>query len=212
MRLSSSLFLFVCLIPLACKGEDSASNPRRNGDTAEPPLDVRNVREVRMALRVKEPDKTSEKYRQYLIHMGEKAFPAYEAILSDPKAYDVEVCGVFGIIYEVKGDCRRFIKYALARFMDSDYGVRRCAVWILGAIGSAAEASPVVALLSDEEKIVAYAAAKTLVAIGGPNEVVAMDVWLRGVSHRDDRELREHVQKCRDALKKRLSEKKDPTK
>jgi HEAT repeat protein len=141
-----------------------------------------------------------------------KVFPAYEGILSDPKSASYEVEGVFSVLYKVKADRRRFIKHALSRFTDSNYHLRWTAVWFLQSAGSPAEASPVVALLSDEHREVGYAAAKTLAAIGGPNEVVAMDVWLRGVSRHDDRKLREHVQKCRDELKKRLNEKRDSTK
>jgi hypothetical protein len=82
--------------------------------------------------------------------------------------------------------------------------VRWVAVQLLEQIGTNVEGSAVVALLSDAEKLVAYAAAKTLVAIGGPRELIAMDAWLLGVSHQDDRQLRLHVKKCRDRLAERL--------
>lgn len=211
MRPYSSLLLLVCLTMIACDSRATVKEHPLDVKNVKPPLDVKDAEDVRSVLRVKclvagVKDERLEKQREYLIRMGEKAFPAYEAILSDPKSESVEVCGVFGLIYHVKGDRRRFREYALARFTDSDYGVRRTAVWILGSIGSQAEASPVVALLSDDHTIVAYAAATTLAAIGGPNEVVAMDLWLRGVSYRDDAQLRQHVEKCRDDLKKRLDE------
>ena len=139
-----------------------------------------------------------------LVEMGEKAFPIYEAILADPKADDGDVGRLLLVIGEVKADRRRFIKYAVSRLTDAKFGVRLNAVLLLEDIGTVAEASPVVALLSDERVEIVYAAAKTLAAIGGPNEVVAMDVWLHVVSRRDDTNLRKRVQKCRDALKKRL--------
>lgn len=128
-------------------------------------------------------------------------------LLSPPKKCETRVS-------DLKGDRRRFLKHAIARLADEQAMMRLNAVTLLSSIGSPAEASLMVASLSDEYKPVAYAAAKTLATIGGPNEMVAMDVWLRGVSHRDDRQLREHVQKCRDALKKRLDEAraKDPSK
>jgi hypothetical protein len=141
-----------------------------------------------------------------LVEMGEKAFPIYEAILADPKADDGDVGRVLLVIGEVKADRRRFIKYAVSRLTDAKFGVRLNAVLLLKDIGTVAEASPVVALLSDERVEIVYAAAKTLTAIGGPNELVAMDVWFQGVSRRDDTDLRKRVQKCRDALKKRLDE------
>jgi hypothetical protein len=53
---------------------------------------------------------------------------------------------------------------------------------------------------------VVRSAARALVAVGGRREVVAMDVWLGGASHRGDDELRQYVKQCRDALKKRLDE------
>ena len=200
--------------PTLVNGEATEMESPRDTQNAEPPLDVRSEWQVRSVFRVKDYDERAEKNRQYLIRMGEKVFPAYEVILSDSKSDSMEVCGVFGVIYDVKVDRRRFLKHAISRFTDADYGIRWAAVWLLKEIGSPAEASPVVALLSDEHTEVAYAAAKALAAVGGPNEVVAMDVWLRGVSHREDRQLREHVQKCRDELKKRLDKvrAKDPKK
>ena len=201
MRACSSLLLLVCLTTFACEGGRTDKEPPTD---KESPFDVKDVRQVRNTLRVKDYDKTQEMQRRYLIRMGEKAFPAYEAILSDPKSESYEVEGVFGVLVNVDADRRHFIKYAISRFMDTDYGVRWAAVGLLERIGSPAEASPVVALLSDVHTEVVYAAAKTLAAVGGPNEVVAIDVWLRGVSYREDRQLREHVQKRRDELKKRL--------
>jgi hypothetical protein len=151
---------------------------------------------------------------QELVNMGAKAFPIYEEILTDPNADDGDVGRVLLVIGNVKTDRRRFIKRAVSRLTDRDFGVRLNAVLLLKDIGSPAETSPVVALLSDKRVEIIYAAAKTLAAIGGPNEVVAMEVWLRGASDRDDPKLLRHVRKCRDALKKRLEEPraKDPSK
>ena len=141
--------------------------------------------------------------RQRLIEMGEKAFPAYEAILADQKATPEEVARVFGVLCYVQADRCRFLKHALSRLRDADWGVRLSAVHLLREIGNAANGPAVVALLSDRLEV-AYAAAKTLAIIGGPRELEVMDAWLRGPSQRGD-ELRQHVQKCRDALKERLA-------
>jgi HEAT repeat protein len=138
--------------------------------------------------------------------MGEKAFPDYEAILSDPTADSNEVGRALFILCNVNADRRRFVKHALSRLTDAKSGVRLNAAALLGQIGTATDSSPVVALLSDEYVPVVRSAARTLVAIGSQREVVAMDVWLRGVSHRNDPELRQYVKQCRDALKKRLDE------
>ncbi len=172
----------------------------------KPPLDVQDVQQVRFVFHVIDYDERMERQRQQLIRTGEKAFPAYETILSDAKSSEEEVCGVLGALCDVKADRRRFIKPAVSRLTATDSSVRWCAVALLQRIGSVAEASPMIALLSDEDIVVVHFAAKALVAIGGQNELVAMDVWLRGVSHRDDAQLRQHVKKCRDELKRRLDE------
>ncbi|HEY7153802.1 MAG TPA: hypothetical protein VH575_07565 [Gemmataceae bacterium] len=205
MGYRSRLLLLPCLTILAC---NSGAN------VTEPAIDVQDVKHLRGLFHVKDYDERVAKERQQLIEMGEKAFPAYEAILSDPESDSYEIGGVLGVLCEVKADRRRFLNHAVSRLTDIDSSVRHNAVILLKQIGSAGEASPVVALLSDKDKVVVHYAAKTLTAIGGSNEVVAMDVWLRGVSHRGDGDLRKHVQKCRDALKKRLDEAraKDPSK
>jgi hypothetical protein len=172
------------------------------GGRPEPPAAEAEVRRLLQ-------DKEFSEY-QTLLDMGERAFPAFEAILSDPKAKPFEVRGVFSIVGTVKADRRRFVEHAVRRLADADSGVRKSAVWVLERIGTAKEASPVVALLSDENKVTVHYAAKTLAAIGGPREVVAMDAWLLGASHRGDAHLRQHVKECRDKLQKRLAE--DPTK
>lgn len=188
------------------------SAPILDAQDSEPPVDVRNVDAVRLVFHVQDYDERQRRYFQYLIRMGEKVFPTYKAILSDPKSPFDEIAGVFHILRKVKADRRCFIDYAISRLADKKDAIRLSAVELLEQIGSPAEASPVVALLSDEDGSIPYSAAKTLAAIGGPNEVVAMDVWLRGVSHRERSRLREHVQKCRDDLQNRLAAKKDPTK
>jgi hypothetical protein len=174
---------------------------------ADPPLDRKEERQIRAALRwgcLDDPEEL-KKYH-YLLGMGEKAFPVYEAILSDPKVTSDEVGRVFLVIDGKKADSRRFRKYAVAHLADADFGNRLNAVILLKDIGSSAEASPVVAFLSDERVEPIYAAARTLAAIGGSREVVALDVWLRVNSRRDDDKLQQHVKKCRDELKRRLDE------
>jgi HEAT repeats len=194
-------------------GEVTEPKQARNPQNAETPVDVENVYQVSMAVQMFDPDENQEKKRRYLIRMGEKAFPAYEAILTDPKSPYDSVCGVLCILRYVKADRRCFIKYALARLTDEDFTVRHLALELLGKIGSSTEMPPVVALLSDEQEDIANCAARTLAALGGPNELVAMDVWLNGTSHRANPHLRSYVRECRDKLKKRLDEQsKDPTK
>jgi hypothetical protein len=188
-----------CLTPLLC-----------GFAPASPPPSVKEVRQLLNVAHFKEE-------RQVLITMGEKAFPAFKAILSDPEATTAEVGRILGTLCEVKADRGRFLNHAVRALAHKDSGARRAAVKLLEQIGTSAEASPVVALLSDghmvADKPIVYYAANTLAAIGGWREVVAMDAWLLGASHRDDAHLRRHVSECRDRLKKRLDERpRDPSK
>lgn len=152
--------------------------------------------------------------RQALVELGTRAFEAYHLILSDPDATDHEVSRIFGVLALVKGDRKPFLEHAVRSLANKDARVRWTAVGLLGAIGGRAEASPVVALLSDGKKpgdiVVVFSAAETLAAIGGPREVIAMDAWLLGGSHLDDKKLRAHVKRYRDELAARLA--KEPKK
>lgn len=207
MRPCLSLFLLLSMAIPSCQYRPAVTGSSRNEQNEEPSLDAL-VGEVRQVCHVIDYDERQEQERQHLIRMGEKIFPAYEAILKDPKADAMEVSGVLSLIGHVNADRSRFLKYTLSRLTDPSSRVRMAAVILLRRIGSPTEASPVIALLSDRDISLVYAAAKTLAAIGGPNELGEMDEWLRSDSQRNDPELREHVQKCRDELKRRLDAKK----
>ncbi len=197
MRSRSRLLMFVVFTVLAFDGRVIAA----------PPLNVKEERQIREALHwniLAEGD--VEKKWDYLTQMGGKAFPVYEAILSDPKVESEEVARVLLVLCNLKMDRRRFLRHAISRLTEAEFSIRFNAVTLLGQIGSPADASPVVALLSDKETPIVQAAARSLAAIGGSREVVAMDVWLIGASYPDNAKLREHVQECRDKLKKRLDE------
>lgn len=194
--------------PTLIAGEGIEKDPPRASGKEPPPLDEKLVKYVRSLSYLPDYDAKVEKQIRQLVEMGEKVFPAYEAILADTKSRSHEVASVLSLLREVKADRRGFRKYAVARLADARDGVVLNAVQLLEVIGGPAEASPLVALLSDRDLTNSFAAAKALAAIGGPNEVVAMDVWLRGDSHRGDRQLREDVQKYRDDLKKCLDAKK----
>jgi HEAT repeat protein len=141
-----------------------------------------------------------------LLKLGESAFPAYEALLADPTEHPVRIVNIFVVLRDIKGDRSRFLEHAVRRLVDGDEGVRWHAVKLVAEIGSIAEASPLIALLSDKDITVRYAAAQTLVAIGGSREVIAMDAWLLGDSHRADFKYRQRVKECRDQLQKRLDD------
>ncbi|MHB1423597.1 MAG: HEAT repeat domain-containing protein [Gemmataceae bacterium] len=206
MRPRSGRLILACLAMLSFDGKVIAKDP---------PIDVTSVRQVRKAVVLgcqSDANEIGAENTQYLLHIGEKAFPAYEAILADQKATPDEVSRVFYVLDEIEADRRCFLKHTVARLTDTHFATRLNAVILLGNIGSPAEASPVVALLSDKRVEVVSRAAWALADIGGPNEVVAMDVWLRGVSFRDSAGLRKFVQEHRNKLKKRLDEAKDPKK
>lgn len=180
--------------------------------TKEPPLDPADVGQVRSYLRKGCQDGLiAVTSTEHLVRMGEKVFAAYEAILSDPKSTPDEIGRAFCVLSYIEADRRRFAKYAVMHLTDADFGSRYNAVSLLEEIGSAADASPVVALLSDKSIEVVGVAAQTLVSIGGPNEVVAMDVWLRGIG-RPEKDIQKAIQSHRDKLRMRLEEDKEPKK
>jgi HEAT repeat protein len=150
-----------------------------------------------------------DRHRATLIKLGERLFPAYERILADKLKYPREVIGILYILPSVKADRTRFVEHAVELLAVSAPDLRMGALHLLAVIGQARDAAPVVALLSDERRDVAFAAATTLEAIGGPRELTAFDVWLSTSSNRKkDDELRQHVAECRYQLKKRLDKQK----
>lgn len=134
-----------------------------------------------------------------------KVFAAFEIILDNPRS-DREVCVLFGYLcHKLDGDARRLVGPTALRLAHPNSDVRNNAVLALTEIGTQEESAALVALLSDENYYVAQFAATALVKLGGPNELVALDVWLQGSSHRDDAKRRDHVQKCRRELHQRLN-------
>ena len=59
----------------------------------------------------------------YLLDLGERAFPAYDIILADPKSKPDHVGIVCGILTEVEADRRRFVPLAVRRITEPDAGV-----------------------------------------------------------------------------------------
>lgn len=190
----------VGLLALTCPPGDA----RRGADV---PTDD----EIRELLRPTD----DKQLRQYLIALGEKAFPAYKRILADPHAD--EAGRIFSVLTVVKADPHCFLEQAITGLTHSDFFARLTAAGLLARIGSAHDAAPVVALLSDKRWEVPFAAAKTLAVIGDQRTLTAMDVWLNSAIHRDNaaeyEAQRKHIAKCRDELKQRLDkQKKQPGK
>jgi HEAT repeat protein len=141
-----------------------------------------------------------------LVKLGAKALPAYEVILADPKSKPLELLVVMGLVSEIKADRTRFRDLAVGLFPHSDPRVRREALQLLAEIGTEQDTSPILAMLSDEEKLIRQEAAKTLVKLGGKRDLVALDIWLKTGNYRNDIHYLNFVKECRDKLEKRLKE------
>lgn len=137
---------------------------------AESPAKVNGVR-ILLKWEDRDPDESKDP-RTRLLRMGADAFPAYEDILNDPKATPVEVSRILDLVRLVKADRSRFLAHALRRLADSDKEVRCDAVQLLAEIGTSADASPVVALLSDGDRMVVHSSATTLVIFA---EIMAVE-------------------------------------
>ena len=136
---------------------------------------------------------------------ADEALEAYEAVLADPKANQLDIAHVFSALHLLRCGGPRFLKSALGEFSHRDAGVRTAAVKLVGQIGTVAEAPQLVPLLLDREPMVLYAAANALADIGGPRELIAMNRRLSQNKWIDaSLNLRQHVEKCRDRLEKRL--------
>ena len=191
--------------PVKAEVTNATPPPAEKGTEEGPPhLDVRDVEQVRRLFRCMDGDRRMLMLSQQMLDAGEKVFPAYEAILLDPAATSQEVFGVFCVLQHVNGDRRRFHKHTVSRLTDANERLRWNAVHLLREIGSAEDGPALVTLLSDEDVPVVFAAAEALAAIGSTRELDAMDTWLHGPSRLNDDDLRQHVKKCRDALKERL--------
>lgn len=144
--------------------------------------------------------------RGTLREYGEKAFPAFEVILRDPKSTADEIGGVIGALNFIPANRRRFRPLVAPYLAHAEAGVRHTAVGLMVEIGTIEEGPILVALLSDENTVIGNQAATALAKTGGRTEVIAMDAWLRGGSaHRGNGDYLIHVKKCRDELEKRLN-------
>lgn len=173
------------------------------GVRAEPEQAV-SVEKVTLMLRSQH---FKEDQRRPLLELGARAFPAYEAILKNPKSDSDHVERVLFILAELKIDRKRLLEPALGRLADADSNVRFRALGFIAQVGSERDTAPIIALLSDDDTVVRRAAARALARIGGSRDVIAMDAWLKsGSAHRKDGDYIRHVKECRDELEKRLKE------
>ena len=104
------------------------------------------------------------------------------------------------------GDRSRYIAPAHRALLSPDHRVRLSAVTLLAHIGSPKDTAPTVALLFDESDLVVIEASKTLASVGGPNDLIALDAYLRSAAARGlNPEFLKGVAKRRDILRDRLS-------
>lgn len=149
------------------------------------------------------------------------AFHLYAQILDSDRKEDYYIIQrVLRVLAEptFKADRSQFLDRAIDKMTHWHSGVRRGALQLVAVIGSAADAAPVVVLLSDAEWTNAIVAAKTLATIGNRRTVAAMDVWLQSTIRPVDWNgpahaiVRGEVAKARDELKQRLDKEKSPSK
>ena len=155
-----------------------------------------------------------------LVKLGKQTFPAFEDLLANHETRPIHVMRILGVLRHINEDRSRFVTLAVNRLADPNPGVRCRAAELLEHIGSERDTGPLVALLSDADITVGYAAASALKAIGGLHDLIALNAWLNGTKphvfqpehERGYQVLREHVIKCRDELEERLEKAKQPKK
>jgi len=145
--------------------------------------------------------------REKLIKLGPKAHLAFVKILKDVKTNPVIVVRVLRTVSVSKGDRSVFVEPALARLIDENWLVRLSAADLIGDIGSAKEAPPLISLLNDPESGTAGSAALALGKIGGPRELLALTIWLRN-NEKSDPDTVKDVNTAMDQIRKRIAKKK----
>jgi hypothetical protein len=138
--------------------------------------------------------------------LGEKrVLAACEVMLTNPKD-DAERAAVLLMVSRRKGDRSRFVAPAVEALKHKDEGVRAGAATLLGKIGSPNEIPALRGLLSDPEEGVVQAVAPALAALGGQDDLNALDKWLDGPGREEryDFGTRDRVEKARCDLMMRL--------
>lgn len=140
-----------------------------------------------------------------LVAAGDRAFPVYDELLADPRTSVSSRCRILEVITVVKGDRSRYVPAALAALTHDSSILRICALGTLSKIGSAKDTAPIVAALFDNDSAVINRASIALSAIGGPNDLLAMDSFLRAAAVRGlHPAFLADIRKDRDALNARL--------
>lgn len=151
---------------------------------------------------------TELNWKDDLVELGDKAFPIYHKLLSNPD--DIECVDISRILYVVSlinADRKPFLDAAVKLLTHQHVGVRVSALEFIAQNGSVHDIAQVNVLLSDPRIEPAYAAATALVAIGISRTIAAFDTWLRATEKNVDNvgAQRKHVIKCREELAARLA-------
>jgi HEAT repeat protein len=150
-----------------------------------------------------------EKYK--LVEAGRECFPIYDRLLADEKTSGLHRSRIYQVLDLIKDDRSRYVLPAKKDLVNLHSGVRSAAARLLGKIGTERDCSPLVALLFDDSDTVLVSAAESLAQIGGPDEVLAIDAFLRSAAVRGwHPEFLAHISKQRDELRARLARKSNP--
>lgn len=137
---------------------------------------------------------------------GPAAFPLYHRILGNADEDTWVVGRTLFVLADpnMKGDKAPFLDRAAALLAHPHIRPRLEAIRLIGAIGSARDAPPLVAALWDERSEVTYAAAEALAAVGDRRAADALEVWFKRADHRGKEGTRREVEKFRAGLLDRL--------
>ncbi len=171
----------------------------------QPPAGAPPTREAVLALLSSDADEAWRERPKLAAH-GKAAFPVFDALLEDPKTRVLHRCRVFDVLGVIEGDRSRYVQPALRSLTHDSWLVRWSALKLLDQIGSPEVTGPVVALLFDDETAVVNKAATTLAKIGGSNDLIALDAYLRSAAVRGlHPAFLAEIRKDRNDLVKRLA-------
>jgi hypothetical protein len=145
---------------------------------------------------------------------GDRLFPYYESILKTPGVTHAEINRVFTLICASRTDAdrSRFHEFAVNSLTHEKRGVRRSAIALLAKIGRSEDAPLLTPFLADDYASLIVDTARALAAIGGPNELAALEAWLKNGRFREVPSVRDRVTEQRDRLKARLDQAAPPKK
>jgi hypothetical protein len=228
LRLPVPLFLLCCLLA-SCAAHQNPEPPKKAAPGLLPttPDDVRFIRKILSECRELDCGTCSAGHWMQINKLGDRRLIAACQVLITKPESAADLANAFAILSNAKGDRRHFAVPAASAVGHPDWWVRVSAAQLHCDIGTRNEAPALVPLLYAKDTDQTYpveiqqantaemigAAVKGLAAIGGPNELVALDAWLAKVD-RDSIYLDfKDIEKLRDEFANRLArEAKTPAK